>query len=169
MIRSSSLPLLLGWLLTLSTVTMAADPHVLFESRCGACHGHSGAFAHETLILSDGDVRSALTGRDMAAFLPTHRGALTADEAELLLDMFRRQITWGGVFQARCRVCHDSARALARHDLVIREGRLLGRYTGRDIADFLAGHGRADSAEQVILIEMLRWQLEVLERVDALR
>ena len=148
---------------------MAADPHSLFESRCEACHGHAGAFARETLRLSDGVVRGAWTGRDMAAFLPTHRGTLTSEETTSLLDMFRRQITWGGVFQARCRICHDSARALARHHLVIRQGRLLGRYTGGDIADFLAGHGRADAAEQAVLVELLHWQLEVLERVDAAR
>ena len=161
--------LLLAALLAVSPTALAADPHVLFETRCGACHEHAGPFARETLTLDGEVVRGAQTGRDMADFLPRHRGALTPEETALLLDMFRRQIAWGGLFQARCRACHQSARGLARHHLIVRDGVLRGRYSGRDIAAFLAHHGRTDGAEREVLVELLLWHLEVLDRVDAVR
>ena len=125
-----------------------------------ACHGHAGAFARETLTLVDGVLRGAQSGRDISAFLPTHRGRPTPDETALLVDLFRRQVGWAGLFQARCRVCHDSARALARQRLIVRDGALRGRYSGRDIARFLARHGRTTAAERQILHEVLVWQLE---------
>lgn len=162
MIRSACL--LLIALSALNQSALAADPHALFESRCGRCHEHAGSLVRETLELDQGVVRGARSGRDMAAFLPRHRGALTPAETAVLLDMFRRQLLWGGVFQARCRICHDSARALALDRLVLREGALYGRYSGREIGAFLAFHGRATAPERQDLLAALRWQLEAAGR-----
>jgi len=101
-----------------------------------------------------------LIGAAPAAALDFHalfeaRSLACHEEIALFLRVFARQIASGGLYQGRCEICHDRARELARLELVIREGRLVGRYTGRDIAAFLTWHGRLDAAEAALMTEAL--------------
>ena len=137
----------------------ALDFHALFEARCLACHGHAGPFVREYLRL-DGDRVTRGNGRPLAPFLARHSGGLSDEEIALFLRVFARQIASGGLYRDRCEICHDRARELARLELVIREGRLVGRYTGRDIAGFLTWHGRLDAAEAALMTEAL---IEILK------
>jgi len=146
---------ILLWTLPAATAGAAEDFHRLFEERCGTCHGHAGAFARATLEHVDGVLRGRKSGRKVAAFLPGHLGRLTPEQVALFVAVFARQIESGGLFQERCAICHVRARDLARASLVVVEGQLLGRYSGRDIEVFLLGHGRASETEAAELYRAL--------------
>ncbi len=62
--------------------------------------------------------------------------------------MFRRQILSDGLDKTKCRFCHDPAKNLARRTLTLRDGQLVGRYSGRSVEDLLSYHGRLHGDEQ---------------------
>ncbi|MCP5372755.1 MAG: hypothetical protein H6907_13585 [Hyphomicrobiales bacterium] len=137
-------------------VSAAGDPHRLFEARCGRCHAHAGGLARERLGVAAGThLVGRQSGEDIAVFLAGHYGRLTDAEIALLVDLFRFQVLAEGKFRAKCAICHGRARDLARAFLALRDGRLVGRYTGRDVAGFLAGHGRVEPAELPVFLEAL--------------
>ena len=145
-------------LLTLSTASPAraeTDPHALFEARCGACHEHAGDLARDNLVVVEGALVGRKTGNDIRAFLPAHYGQLSADESAVLYDMLLRQVAAAGFFKERCSICHVRARDLVRADLVVVGGELRGRYSGRDMAAFLPGHGRLDAEEAAFMHDVL--------------
>lgn len=135
------------------------DVHTLFETKCGACHGHSGPFARESLLLSEDRIVGRKSGQDVAAFLTQHHGRPSAEEIERLVASFRMQLQSGGLYEEHCRICHKPAKDLARLTLIVTGDRLVGRYSGVDIGAFLTRHGRLDEAEARLVTEMLRWQL----------
>lgn len=92
------------------------------------------------------------SGREVAGFLRQHAGGLNTEEIALFVDVFTRQVESGGFYRERCDICHDRAYELARLRLIIRDGRLVGRYTGRDMAVFLPDHARmtADEADKML-------------------
>ncbi|WP_146193044.1 hypothetical protein [Maritimibacter sp. 55A14] len=94
-------------------------------------------------------------GQDIEAFLAHHKGGLQGAELELFLEVFRAQLATGGLYRERCIFCHDPARDFARLNLIHRDGQLLGRYTGHDIAAFLPGHARLTEAEAARMTETL--------------
>jgi hypothetical protein len=57
-------------------------------------------------------------------------------------------------FQEYCARCHQHAETLGEQ-LDVVDGRLRGRYTGRDIREFLAGHGRLDAAGVEFFVDLL--------------
>lgn len=135
------------FLLTLTiSDARATDFHEVFEDRCTSCHGHAGTFAREKLAIVDGILVSS-RGKPLTSFLKRHAGRLTLDEIALFEDVFKKQITSDGLYEKRCTICHDSARTLARLELAVRDGVLIGRYTGQDIGEFLQQHGRLTAAE----------------------
>ena len=131
------------------------DFHALFENRCLSCHGHAGPFVRETLVMRDG-VLTGRSGRPVETVLRRHAGGLDEAERALFIEVFEKQLAAGGLYEARCRFCHDRARDFARLELIEREGVLLGRYSGRDIAGFLNTHARLTPAEAAALTEALR-------------
>ena len=133
----------------------AADFHEIFEARCLSCHGHAGEFARNSLVEADGVLRGAGSGREVAAFLRSHAGGSSTAEIALFIDVFTRQLESGGLYQDRCEICHDRAYELARLRLVMHDGRLVGRYSGRDIASFLPGHARLKTEEADRMLEAL--------------
>ena len=68
-------------------------------------------------------------------------------------------LSTGWIFRDKCTLCHRNAVRLARIWLIVRDGRLVGRYTGRDIEAFLHNHGRLSDEEVGIVIKMLKRQL----------
>lgn len=135
------------------------DPHALFEDKCGRCHGHAGAFALEKLTIAKGEVVGQRSGKVVLKTLASHFGRLADSEARQVVDMFRRQIEVGGLYQSKCRICHDPAKDLARRTLIMRNGQLFGRYSGRPVVDLLSYHGRLRDDERKVLLDMLAWQL----------
>ena len=135
----------------------------VFQDKCGRCHDRAGPLVRERLTLTDDGLVSKATGRDLRAILPKHFGRRGEDEVAAIYRELLRVARGRGWFEVRCGVCHESAEDLARHALILRDGALAGRYTGRDIADFLRRHG-TDSAEEAAFFEgVLRRQVRALE------
>jgi len=160
-------PLIL--LATMAPVTMAQpiDPHALFEKKCGRCHGHAGDFARETLLFENGELVRKKSRRRLIDFLPNHFGNLKDDEISALVEAFERQVQTDGLYQEKCRICHDPARYLARRNLALRDDQLIGRYTGADIKRLLSYHGRLSDEQQTVIYDMLVWQLTTAQERDA--
>lgn len=140
----------------LAGAAQATDYHALFESRCGSCHGHSGDFARERLVLGPDGVRGQ-SDRDLVPFLARHAGGLPPETISALLEMFAAQIRSDATFRDRCRTCHDRAYDFARLNLIERDGMLQGRYSGRAVGPFLAGgHARLTPEEAAEMTQALR-------------
>lgn len=125
----------------------AIDFHKRFEKRCFSCHGHSGPFMREHLTIDASGSLVTGTGQPLETFLLRHAGGLDATESPLFLSVFRKQVETGGLFREKCIVCHDRAYEMARLDLILRDGQVTGRYSNRNIGEFLLTHGRLTPAE----------------------
>jgi mono/diheme cytochrome c family protein len=142
----------------------AATGQGLYFERCGACHGPAGQLTQVGLAF-DGDVlRTRRAQVDLREFLRDHRGGLAASEIETVVGELRRVAQGRGRFQEKCGICHPSARTLARNKLVIRDGTLVGRYTGRDMGTYLAGHGRIAEKDIPFFIGVLTRVLRAFGR-----
>lgn len=137
------------------------NPHTLYETRCAGCHEpHAREFAQKSLDLKDGRVFLKGTDKALAEFLTRHpRKPLSKEDAETLDRQLAAMLQTGFLFQEKCVSCHERASVLARLRLIERDGKLLGRYTGRDIAGFMLEHGRLTPDEAEIIVAMLRRQL----------
>jgi cytochrome c5 len=142
------------------------DPHRVYEQGCGKCHHEHGAdLARLKLVLKDGKLRVARTGKDVAGLLRSHYGVrLTVQESAALFSLFEAGMASGGVYQRRCARCHEQAVVFARSKLTVRDGRIWTRTDDRDVATFLKKHGEATPEEIDILIAMFRRQLETQEK-----
>ncbi|WP_095588438.1 hypothetical protein [Actibacterium ureilyticum] len=147
--------LILLALLLSAPLARAADFHQQFEARCMGCHGHSGPFVSQTLHIVDDRIVGP-GGRPVAAFLTTHAGGLDPATLDLFLLNFRHQIDSGSLFRQKCLTCHDRAYEFTRLNLAIRDDRLVGRYSGRDVERFLQDHGRLNPTEQQVMLDTLR-------------
>lgn len=142
--------------------SLSQDPHTVYEQRCGGCHNEHGAdLARQKLKLVSQQVVVAHSGRDLEQLLKKHHGVrLAAGEWQALAALFKLGMATGGVYQLRCARCHDQAVKLAREKLVLSDGRLVLRGSGKEIAAFLAGHGETQSAEMAHLLQALRFHVE---------
>ncbi|MCV0426475.1 MAG: cytochrome c [Roseibium sp.] len=136
------------------------DPHALYERTCAGCHAaHAGEFVFETLEIRENSLVGSRSRQPVATFLETGHGGMSPAEVEVMVELLSKISQSGRLFFRKCRICHDSANDLARLKLVIRDGNLVGRYTGRDIAQFLKNHGRLDRDEIKTMLEVLEGQL----------
>lgn len=136
------------------------DPHELYEQRCAACHeSHAGEFVNEHLWIVENRVIGRQTGRELGVFLRNGHGKLNPDEMNLLVLQLISILNRGGIFRDKCHICHDRAVLLARRQLVLRDGKLIARYSARDMAMFLEYHGRLEGAEVDAILQMLSSQL----------
>ncbi|MEW5962018.1 MAG: hypothetical protein AB1749_00500 [Pseudomonadota bacterium] len=156
------LALLLLIAVRLHSAAAAIDPHALYERACATCHPpHSRDLAQKSVKRVDGRTVGARSGKPIADLLVGHMGVrLTAEETAALAGHFEAMLATGFLFQEKCIVCHDRAQELARLRLQIHDGRLVGRYSGLDIAAFLEQHGRLEGEEVAIMLATLRRQLE---------
>ena len=140
------------------------DPHRIYEQKCGACHAaHAGDFAWVTIALSDGVLVGKDTGRPIRALLESGHGRLAGPEIEAVLEQFRTILMSDRLFRKKCRICHTSAVELARRELILTDGQLKGRYTGRDMADYLLRHGRLSPSEVETMLNVLTRALTTQE------
>jgi hypothetical protein len=141
-----------------ATSAQTLDPHVLYEERCAGCHApHAGEFVPDNLARR-GD---QIVGRDSGKDLAGGHGRLEPLEVDVMVAQLTAILEAGGLFREHCLMCHDRAVVLARRELVRRGNRLVGRYSGRDIAVFLENHGRLDDSEIAIVLRMLERQLAI--------
>ncbi len=137
------------------------DPHELYEQRCADCHvAHAGMFAHKSLVASEAGVFGLNSGRELRSFLAAGHGKLSAKEIDAVTEHLQSILRSGRLFHDKCRICHDRAVILARRELIIKDGELFGRYSGRNITEFLMGHGRLKGAEVSKMVDVLKRQLK---------
>lgn len=158
--------ILIGALLismTLTTEAYSVDPHGYFENRCSHCHSNIEDFAKADLYIKDGKLCGRGCGHDIRQFLPQHYGHPNSEQALALYDLLFAQLQGSatdltssrGGFKTRCAICHINERELAQHHLVRKDGVVYGRYTGRELAAFLANHGRIRADELDFFVQLL--------------
>ncbi len=136
------------------------DPHGLYEQRCSGCHrAHAGQFVHDKLERLEGEIVGRGTGRELRSFLTAGHGNLVRPEIDAMVAHLAAILGRGALFREKCLICHGRAVTLARSELILRHGRLVGRYSGRDIATFLQNHGRLEVAHIPTIVEMFERQL----------
>ena len=130
----------------------------LFQDKCGRCHKRAGPLVRAQLTLADGTLVGADSGQDLRAFMRRHYGRPSAEEIEAIYAALLRIAKGEGRFLVRCGICHRSAERMAHNVLVVKDGTLRGRYSGRDIEAFLLGHGTESAEEAAFFTEVLRRQ-----------
>lgn len=159
--------LVIAAIMSISTTARSEDPHKLYESRCGGCHSpHAREFVRDHLVLQSGEVFGRRSAQQIGAFLETGHGWLKPDEISILVSHLTDISRSGGLFRKKCIICHDRAVVFARTRLAMRNGVLVGRYSGRNIRRFLNGHGRLSPSEVSNMIEVLERQLITAEPAD---
>lgn len=156
------LALLISALMTISPVAVAqsADPHDLYEQRCSSCHtDHAGAFVQESILREEGKLVGRDSGLDVRAFLSRGHGKLSAAEVEVMMTHLTSILDAGALFRDNCVICHGRAVLFARNHLGMKDGVLIGRYSGRAVEDFLETHGRLETSEIGVVVEALSNQI----------
>ncbi|MCP5364782.1 MAG: cytochrome c [Hyphomicrobiales bacterium] len=138
----------------------ATDPHALYERRCARCHApHAGEFVPDHLERHGDTIVGRRTGQELRSFLSAGHGRLSAGEIDVIVAHLDFILKQEALFREHCLICHGRAVDLARSQLVIRNGALMGRYTGREIKTFLEHHGRLKTNDVPRVVEMLERQL----------
>ncbi len=138
----------------------AMDPHALYEQRCVRCHAaHAGTFVPEALERRGDQIVGRKTGRDLRSFLADGHGKLKPPEIDVMVDHLESILRSGALFRRKCLICHERAVVVARRWLIVREGKLIGRYSGRAMDTFLQNHGRLEGAEIELMLGVLTRQL----------
>ncbi len=136
------------------------DPHSVYEKNCAGCHSaHAGAFVFESTDLINGALVGKRTGKPVSDYLAAGHGGLSDLETAALMEHMSSIRKSGRLFQQKCAMCHSNAKDLARATLILRDETLWGRYSGRDIAQFLTNHGRLKPDEVPKMVEVLTRQL----------
>ncbi len=134
--------------------------HAVFKKNCQECHSHLGEVAYDNLAVRDGRLVSRKSGRDATEFLLRHGNGLSPEDAGLVAEAMRRQMDSAHRFRRQCAICHVRIRDVAAELGVTADGRLIGLYSGRDMAEFLPGHGRLDAADADRFARILRRTVE---------
>lgn len=147
-----------------SAFAQTVDPHQLYEQRCSGCHApHAGDFVRDNLVLSGDRLVGRKSSRELQTVLESGHGKLTPDEIESLATLMMNIQQSGRLFQKKCMICHDRAVNLARSELILKDGKLIGRYSNRDITEFLYTHGRLSPDEVTKMVDVLRRQLTTMQ------
>ena len=152
------------WLITCSALTvMIATPaladadtfdlHWFWEQRCEDCHGHAGAFARRVLGVEDGELLGRHHRDDLMLFLQNH--GVPVSRVKPLYDMLLAQAVVDPRFKDKCGGCHENAAGLARESVLLRDGVLFGRESGRPVAEYLKRHGKLRQDEVPFFVELL--------------
>ncbi|WP_346898572.1 hypothetical protein [uncultured Roseibium sp.] len=138
------------------------DPHAIYEQSCARCHeAHAGDFVHNRLELKADRLVSTSSGKDIEVFLSGGHGRLEPAERQILLDQLIAIRQSGQLFHDKCLTCHDRAVEFARSRLIVKDGVLVGRYSGKNTGQFLQGHGRLTPDEADRMFDVLKRQLQV--------
>lgn len=149
-----------GLMVGASADAQNVDPHELFERHCAGCHAaHAGDFVTESLARRGAGVIGRNSGVSLEVYLLRGHGRLAAVQVPVMVAHLTAILDAGALFHDRCRICHDRAVLLVRRELIARDGRIAGRYTGRDIRAFLETHGRLQVGEAETIMNMLQRQL----------
>jgi len=129
------------------------DLHDYWDGRCRECHGDSAAFARRTLAVERGRLVGKHHRDDLERFLTHH---YLADElVGPVTAMLATQATTRPLFRQQCSKCHGSAAEFARASLALRDGKAVGRNSGRPVAETLGRHGGLAAADVPVMARTL--------------
>jgi hypothetical protein len=131
----------------------ALDLHAYWDGRCNDCHGHAGEFARRFLTVQDGKLQGRHHVDNLAQFLSNHY--LAEDLVEPVSKMLAAQVASQPRFKEQCGRCHENGAALARESLMMKDGVLVSRQTGRPIATFLRSHARTRVEDVPFFVDVL--------------
>lgn len=136
------------------------DPHAVYEQKCGRCHeDHARAFADQHLVVKDDRVIGKRRSRDLENFLINGHGKLEPAEVRPLVAHLKSVVDADGLYEKKCRICHEPAVDFARIKLIMVEDKLMGRYSKQNIDDFMIEHGRVSETEHAIIMDALKRQI----------
>lgn len=157
---AATLAVLLPLLPSCAAAQTTSDPHAIYEQRCAQCHEpHARELARQSLQLDNGRVVIRSSSAPLELFLQRHPRGLAPEDAAALLKHFSAMLKTGFLYQDKCVTCHERASTLARLRLFERDGVIQGRYTYRDISEFLRNHGRLTPMEVETIMKMFHRQL----------
>ncbi len=131
----------------------APDLHDYWDTRCRECHGDSATFARSTLRVEGGRLLGRHHTEGLATFLRQHY--LADDLLMPVMQMLQAQATTPPVFKEKCAGCHGTAADFAREALVMRDGVLVGRASGRAVREYLQRHGKLPASQVAPMVATL--------------
>lgn len=140
----------------LPAAAQAPERPALYRDFCASCHEAARPLIERATEPRDGTLYARRSGQPLADFLPSHVSDLTAAQAEIIAQALLQVAQGKGRFQESCGICHHSAANLAHYKLILVDGVLRGRYSDRDIAAFMVGHGTDSAAEASFFTQVLR-------------
>ena len=144
----------LAILMLFSSFSIAGtDLHWLWDNRCAECHGHSADFARQFLHISDGQLQGAHPARDLKLFLRNHYSPTA--EVDAIYSMLLAQVTTAPRFKAECSNCHDSASWFIRNSIIVQDGELVSRYSGKSVREFMQTHRKLDRDDIEFFMNLL--------------
>jgi len=150
------------WLVGLALLSTASsalaaqdgrDLHDYWDGRCRECHGDAGDFARRTLSADRGRLVGKHHRDDLERFLTNHY--LTDELVAPVMQMLSTQVTTRPLFKPHCARCHGAASDFARQSLVLRDGKAVGRKSGRPVAEYLRNHGALAPADIPVMAATL--------------
>lgn len=149
-------------LLTQTASADAIDPHNIYKSRCAQCHGTDArAFVDDNLKRRGDDLYWHGSSRSVAVTLSRGHGHLSVGQIAVLVQHFSDMEMTGALYQEKCRICHSPAIDFARAFLIMKDGKVVGRYSDHDTETFLQSHGRLDAKQVGIIVSMFNRQLSI--------
>ena len=145
--------LVISLLFTGGSRASGSDLHWLWDNQCAECHGHSGEFARKFLEFKNGELQGRWHGEALLGFMHNHYA--TAIEIDAVYEMLLAQTLTEPRFKQECSSCHGRAAAFVRYSVVLREGVLLGRKSGRPIQQFLQQHQQLESDDAEFYTHLL--------------
>ncbi len=143
-----------------SVSAQSTDPHLLYENSCGGCHvEHAGAFVRQSIVREGEELVGRESGRLLRPFLARGHGKLSPGEVEIMMEHLTSIFEAGALFMEKCAICHDRGVAFARSHFIVKDGVLMGRYSGRDVRHFLRNHGRLEGDEVETVARVLARQV----------
>lgn len=129
------------------------DLHWFWDQRCEDCHGHAAEFARNFLTVENGKLVGRHHRDDLLLFLKNH--GVPEPRVKPIYDMLLAQTGADSRFKDKCGGCHKTAAGLVRDTLVVQDGMLRGRNSGRPVADFLKRHGKLKPDEVPFFVNLL--------------
>jgi hypothetical protein len=140
-------------LVSFRVLASGTDLHRLWDDRCAICHGHAGEFAREYLSLSAGSLQGRHHVDDLRRFLNSHY--LAGREVDAVYDMLFAQVQTQARFRNECSGCHATAARFVREALLLDDGLLYSRTSGRPVRGFLEHHRNLEPDDIVFYTRLL--------------
>ncbi len=116
------------------------DLHWFWDDNCAQCHGHSGEFSRQFLLINNDQLQGRHHVDDLLVFMRRHY--TRSSQVEAIHNMLKAQVATEPRFEQQCSKCHGKASALVRESAILRNEVLTSRESGQTIRQFLQGHRR---------------------------